>query len=77
MEYEGCCAILKRSPFQKRRLYFSLMECYKCIFSLNNFSNFKTIKKKINKKIKIKIKKKLKKIKKKKPVANIHFWLEL
>ena len=53
------------------------MECYKCIFSSNNFSNFKTIKKKINKKIKIKIKKKLKKIKKKKPVANIHFWLEL
>ena len=36
MHYEERCAILKRSPLEKRRLYFSLMECYKRVFSLNN-----------------------------------------
>jgi len=36
MHYEERCAILKWSPLEKRRLYFSLIECYKCVFSLNN-----------------------------------------
>ena len=34
--YEERCAILKWSPSEKRRLYFSLIECYKCLLSLNN-----------------------------------------
>ena len=36
LHYEERCAILKWSPLEKRRLYFSLIECYKCVFSLNN-----------------------------------------
>ena len=36
MDYEERCSILKWSPLKNRRLYFSLIECYKCIFSLNN-----------------------------------------
>ena len=37
LHYEERCAILKWSPLKKKqRLYFSLIECYKCVFSLNN-----------------------------------------
>jgi len=36
MQYEERCTILKWSPLDKRRLYFSLLECYKFVFSLNN-----------------------------------------
>ena len=36
MDYGERCSILKWSPLKNRRLYFSLIECYKCIFSLNN-----------------------------------------
>ena len=38
MQYEERCAILKCSPLDKRRLYFSLIECYKSVFSLNNLA---------------------------------------
>ena len=36
MVYEELRSILKWSPLKNRRLYFSLIECYKCIFSLTN-----------------------------------------
>ena len=36
MDYEERCSILKWSPLKNRRLYFSLIECYKCIFSSSN-----------------------------------------
>ena len=36
MDYEERCSILKWSPLKNRRLYFSLIESYKCIFSLSN-----------------------------------------
>ena len=36
MDYEERCSILKWSPLKNRGLYFSLIECYKCIFSLTN-----------------------------------------
>ena len=35
MDYEERCSILKWSPLKNRRLYFSPIECYKCIFSLS------------------------------------------
>ena len=33
MDYGERCAILKWSPLKNRRLYFSLIKYYKCIFS--------------------------------------------
>ena len=36
MDYEKRCSILKWSPLKNRRLYYSLIECFKCIFSLSN-----------------------------------------
>ena len=36
MDYEEPCSILKCSPLKNRRQYFSLIECYKCTFSLSN-----------------------------------------
>ena len=36
MDYEERCSIFKWSPLKNRRLYFSLIECYNCIFSLSN-----------------------------------------
>ena len=36
MQYEEGCAIFKWSPFDKRRLYFTLIKCFISVFSLNN-----------------------------------------
>ena len=36
MDCEERCSILKWSPLKNRRLYFSLIECFKCIFPLSN-----------------------------------------
>ena len=36
MDYEERCSILKWSPLKNHKLYNSLIECYKCIFSLTN-----------------------------------------
>ena len=36
MDHEEGFSILKWSPLKNGRLYFSLIECYKCIFSLSN-----------------------------------------
>ena len=36
VDYTERCSILKWSPLKNQRLYFSLIECYKCIFSLSN-----------------------------------------
>ena len=35
-DYKDRCSILKWSPLKNRRLYFSLIKCDKCIFSLSN-----------------------------------------
>ena len=40
MVYKEGCSILKWSPLKNGRLYFSLIECYKGIFSLSNFKTF-------------------------------------
>ena len=36
MPYENRCETLCWSPLSERRLYISLIECYKTVFELNN-----------------------------------------
>ena len=38
MSYEDRCKLLRWSHLTDRRLYFSLIECYKFVFGLNSFS---------------------------------------
>jgi hypothetical protein len=42
MAYEERCNILNWSSLERRREYFSLIECYKTVFNLNglNFSDY-------------------------------------
>ena len=42
MSYEDRCEMLRWSQLTDRRLYFSLIECYKLVFGLNSlcFSDF-------------------------------------
>ena len=77
MHYEERCAILKWSPLEKRRLYFSLIECYKCVFSLNNleFQDFFQFASKRTREATIVISYNLKHLVV--TVTNIHFLLQL
>ena len=38
MSYEDRCKLLRWSQLTDRRLYFSLIECYKLVFGLNSLS---------------------------------------